>query len=89
MDTTLVEPQYRSLPAAEGERATRKVLSTVARTGGGVAVLWHNQRFDHRSTKGYDDVYWRLIDWAHDEGAFVGTAAGLVRRWNERIGAPA
>lgn len=89
MDTTLVEPQYRSLPAAEGECATRKVLSTVARTGGGVAVLWHNQRFDHRSTKGYDDVYWRLIDWAHDEGAFVGTAAGLVRRWNERIGAPA
>jgi hypothetical protein len=89
MDTTLVEPQYRALAAADGERASRDVLATVARTGGGVAVLWHNQRFDRRSARGYDDVYWRLIDWACDEGAFVGTAAALARRWIERTGAPA
>ena len=24
--------------------------------------------------RGYDDVYWRLVDWARGEGAFVGTA---------------
>jgi peptidoglycan/xylan/chitin deacetylase (PgdA/CDA1 family) len=88
MDTTLTQPQYRALDAADGERATRDVLATVARTGGGVAVLWHNQRFDRRSARGYDDVYWRLVDWARGEGAFVGTAAALARRWVERTGAP-
>jgi len=88
MDTTLLEPQYRALPAAEGERATRDVLATVARTGGGVAVLWHNQRFDRRAARGYDDVYWRLVDRLREDGAFVGTAAALVRRWTERTGAP-
>jgi hypothetical protein len=84
MDTTLLEPQYQALRAADGERATRDVLATVARTGGGVAVLWHNQRFDRRSARGYDDVYWRLIDWALGEGAFVGTAAALAGRWRDR-----
>ena len=88
MDTTLLEPQYRALPAADGERAARDVLATVARTGGGVALLWHNQRFDRRSARGYDDAYWRLIDWALGKGAFVGTAAALTRRWRERAEAP-
>ena len=49
MDTGLQGPQYRDLPAAAAERVALEILERVRRAGGGVAVLWHNVRFDRRT----------------------------------------
>ncbi len=84
MDTSLIGQRYRALDAEAAEHACRDVLSRVRDGGGGVAVLWHNTRFDRRSAQGYDDVYWRLIEWAKAEGALVTSAGQVVRRWRER-----
>ena len=89
MDTTLHGAQYRGLPAAEAERVSREVLDRVRRGGGGVALLWHNLRFDRRAAHGYDEVYWRLVDWALAEGALVAPAAELARRWTAAAGSAA
>ena len=84
MDTSLLEPQYRHLEAAAAERACHGVLDRVRAAGGGVAILWHNNRFDRRSARGYDELYWRLVERATAEGACVGSAGHVVRRWLER-----
>jgi hypothetical protein len=86
MDTSLLEPQYRHLPAAEAEEACGRVLDKLAAAGGAGAILWHNNRFDRRSARGYDDVYWRLVDKALADGAMVGSAGAVVDRWLERVG---
>ena len=38
------------------------------------------------SAQGYDDVYWRLVDWTLARGRPWRTAAELARRWRERTG---
>jgi hypothetical protein len=84
MDNTLQNPKYRALPAADGERASRELLERVAAVGGGVSILWHNNRFDRRTAEGYDDVYFALVDKARAAGAFVGRADAVVRRFVQR-----
>ncbi len=81
MDNTLQNPKYRALPAKDGDRASRDLLSRVAAVGGGVSILWHNNRFDRRTAEGYDDVYFGLVDKARADGAFVGRADAVVRRF--------
>ena len=84
MDTSLLEPQYRHLDADAAEEACHAVLDMGRAAGGAVAILWHNNRFDRRSARGYDDVYWRLVERARADGAQVGGAGDLVRRWEEQ-----
>jgi hypothetical protein len=86
MDTSLMGPRYRALDAAGAERACRDLLSRVRAGGGGVAILWHNNRFDRRSAQGYDDVYWRLVEWVQAEGGLVTSAGEIVRRWQKGTG---
>ena len=86
MDTTLQQPQYRGLEAPAAEEAARGVLERVREAGGGVAVLWHNMRFDRRSAQGYDDVYWRLVDWVLAGGGTATAGGVLVDRWRRALG---
>ncbi len=81
MDTSLHGAQYRALTAAAAERVSREVLGRARESGGGIALLWHNLRFDRRAARGYDDVYWRLVDWARAEGALLAPAGELARLW--------
>ncbi len=83
MDGTLQEPHYRGLEAAEAERAAAAVLARALRSGGAVSLLWHNNRFDKRVSRGYDKVYWRLLDQALAHGAWCSSAADVVTRWKE------
>ena len=60
------------------------MLARVLRSGGAVSLLWHNNRFDRRVARGYDDVYWRLVDWALGAGrAGARGAADIVARWRD------
>jgi hypothetical protein len=83
MDGTLQEPHYRDLKAAEAERAAAAVLARALRSGGAVSLLWHNNRFDKRVSRGYDKVYWRLLDQALTRGAWCSSASDVVTRWKE------
>lgn len=86
MDTTLHQPQYRGLAAPEAEEAARRVLERARAGGGAVALLWHNGRFDRRAAEGYDDVYWRLLDWVHARGGTAVPAGVAVDRWRRAVG---
>jgi len=86
MDGTLQQPHYRRLDAASAERAAAAVLDRVGVSGGAVSILWHNNRFDRRVSRGYDGVYWRLVDRALKEGAWATSAAAVVARWREATG---
>ncbi|MBJ6109882.1 hypothetical protein JAO73_12740 [Hymenobacter sp. BT523] len=46
MDATLHHPNYLQLPPEEVVPALRPMLEQVARFGGVVSVLWHNENFD-------------------------------------------
>ena len=83
MDGTLQEPHYRDLDAGEAEHAAAAVLARALRSGGAVSLLWHNNRFDRRVSRGYDEVYWNLVDQALARGAWCGRAADIVARWRE------
>ena len=83
MDGTLQEPHYRALAAADAERAAAAVLARALRSGGAVSLLWHNNRFDRRVSRGYDEVYWHLLDQALAHKAWCGRAADIVARWRE------
>jgi hypothetical protein len=83
MDSTLQDPHYRGLAADVAESAAASVLARALRSGGAVSLLWHNNRFDRRVSRGYDKVYWRLLDQALARGAWCTSAADIVARWNE------
>ncbi len=88
MDGTLQQAHYRGLPAVDAERAALAVLQRAARSGGAASVLWHNNRFDRRISRGYDGVYWRLLDQLLAQGARVGSAGEIVARWREAMDGP-
>jgi hypothetical protein len=83
MDGTLQEPHYRGLGAKEAELAAASLLGRALRSGGAVSLLWHNNRFDRRVSRGYDKVYWRLVDQALSHGAWCASAEEIVARWKE------
>ena len=65
------------------------MLDRVGRSGGGVSILWHNNRFDRRVARGYDGVYWRLVDRALEQRAWATSANAVVTRWREATGTSA
>jgi hypothetical protein len=84
MDGTLQEPHYRGLKASEAERAAAAVLARALRSGGAVSLLWHNNRFDRRVSRGYDKVYWRLLDQTW-HGAGAGAAGSSPAGRGDRV----
>ena len=88
MDGTLQEPHYRGLAAADAEHAAASVLSRALRSGGAVSLLWHNNRFDKRVSRGYDKVYWDLVDQALARGAWLTSAGDIVSHWRRTFGMP-
>ena len=88
MDGTLQQPHYRDLPAREAERAAAAVFARVRASGGASSLLWHNNRFDPRLSRGYDEVYWKLVDGIREQGGVVTSAGSVVARWRKAVGLP-
>jgi hypothetical protein len=88
MDGSLQEPHYRGLGAPEAEFAAASVLSRALVSGGAVSLLWHNNRFDRRVSRGYDKVYWNLVDQALARGAWLTSASEIVTHWRSTFGMP-
>ncbi len=53
MDATLAESRYMGLSPARGRKEVDAMLDRLAATGGGGAVLWHNDRFDRVYGRGW------------------------------------
>jgi hypothetical protein len=59
------------------------LLDQAAEHGGGFAILWHPERFDAPSARGWDRLYFELIEAVHERGGVclsAGELAGLAAR---------
>jgi Family of unknown function (DUF7033) len=78
MDATLAEARYLHLDAGAGFERAAALLERVAAARGTVALLWHNDRFDRASARGWDAAYERLLDWVVERGGRLVSAAEAV-----------
>ena len=86
MDTTLAEPQYLGLTAAEAEGRALALLDRAAELGGGFALLWHTNRFDPPTAAGWDDLYERILDGVLERGGICLTAGELAAEADAWLG---
>ena len=77
MDATF-EERYLGLSAEAAEPHVLRLLEDAAERGGGFAILWHTDRFDPGSSQGWDRLYERVIDVAHELGGTCLSAGQLA-----------
>ncbi|MEZ5100652.1 MAG: polysaccharide deacetylase family protein [Thermoleophilia bacterium] len=68
MDVTLAEERYLGLSAAAAQRRLDAFVDWAAANGGGFSVLWHTDRFDPTTSRGWDRLYFRFIKAVRDRG---------------------
>jgi hypothetical protein len=68
MDVTLAEDRYLGLPASAAERRLLDVVEWAAEHGGGFAVLWHTDRFDPATSRGWDRLFFRFLEAVRTHG---------------------
>jgi peptidoglycan/xylan/chitin deacetylase (PgdA/CDA1 family) len=78
MDATLAEERYLGLSAAAAERRLTGLLDWAAEHGGGFAILWHNDRFDPPTARGWDRLYARVLAAIRERGGVCLTAGELA-----------
>lgn len=79
MDATLSEERYLGLPTQAAERMLLDLIDWAEENGGGFAVLWHSDRFDPGTSRGWDRLYLRFIDAVHARGGVCLSAGALAR----------
>lgn len=80
MDGTLGEERYLGLSAAEAERRLDAIVDWAATHGGGFAVLWHTDRFDAPTARGWDRLYYRFIEAVQERGGVCLPARALAEQ---------
>jgi hypothetical protein len=85
MDATLAEPHYLGLPPAEAERRLQDLLDVAERHGGGFSVIWHTERFDPATARGWDALYFRFVDEVHARGGVCVSAGELAAEARTRL----
>jgi peptidoglycan/xylan/chitin deacetylase (PgdA/CDA1 family) len=90
MDATLAEPHYLGLSPREAERRLLALLDRAAEVGGAFAIIWHTERFDPATARGWDGLYFRFIDAVRErDGICVGAgelaSPGTSRRAMSRV----
>jgi peptidoglycan/xylan/chitin deacetylase (PgdA/CDA1 family) len=88
MDATLAEERYLGLSAAEAKPRVLALLDWAAEHGGGFSVLWHPERFDGPSARGWDRLYFELIEAAQERGGVCLSSGELAGFAAERFGLP-
>jgi len=68
MDATLAEARYQGLRAQEAKPQVIALLDWAAEHGGGFSILWHPDRFDAPSARGWDRLYFELLDEVRQRG---------------------
>src|SRR6266516_1657070 len=88
MDATLAEERYQGLSAAAAKPRILALLDWAAEHGGGFSILWHPERFDPPSARGWDRLYFDVIDAVRERGGVCGSAGELAGSAAERLGLP-
>jgi peptidoglycan/xylan/chitin deacetylase (PgdA/CDA1 family) len=88
MDATLAEERYAGLSAAEAKPRVLELLDWAAEHGGAFSLLWHPERFDGPSARGWDGLYFELIDAVRERGGICLSAGELAGLAAERFGLP-
>jgi hypothetical protein len=78
MDATLAEERYQGLSAAEAKPQLLALLDWAAENGGGFSILWHPERFDPPSARGWDRLYFELLDGVRERGGVCLPAGELA-----------
>jgi hypothetical protein len=78
MDVTLGEDRYLGLAVHEAENRLLALLDRAAEDGGGFAVLWHTDRFDPGTARGWDRLYTRFLDAVRERGGVCLSAGELA-----------
>ena len=82
MDVTLAEERYLGLSASAAERSLLAVIEWAAANGGGFSVLWHTDRFDPATSRGWDRLYFRFIEAVRAAGGICLTGGALAQEAN-------
>jgi len=88
MDATLAEERYEGLSAAAAKRRILALLDWAAEHGGGFSILWHPERFDPPSARGWDRLYFEVIDAVRERGGVCVTAQELAGTAADWLGVP-
>ncbi len=78
MDATLAEERYAGLSAAQAKPRVLSLLDWAAEHGGGFSILWHPERFDAPSARGWDRLYFDVIDAVRERGGVCLSAGELA-----------
>lgn len=78
MDVTFSEEHYLGLPASAAERRLLALVDWAAEHGGGFAVLWHSDRYDPATSRGWDRLYLRVLDAVRARGGVCLSAGELA-----------
>jgi peptidoglycan/xylan/chitin deacetylase (PgdA/CDA1 family) len=88
MDATLAEERYAGLTADEARPRVLTLLDRAAEHGGAFAILWHPERFDPPSARGWDRLYFEVIEAVRERGGICLAAGELAGLAAERFGLP-
>jgi hypothetical protein len=88
MDATLAEERYAALSAPEAKPRVLALLDWAAEHGGAFSILWHPERFDGASARGWDRLYFELISAVRERGGICLSAGELAGMAAERFGLP-
>jgi hypothetical protein len=84
MDATLAEERYQGLTAAAAKPQLIALLDWAAEHGGGFSILWHPDRFDAPSARGWDRLYFDLLDAVRERGGVCLSAGELAAALYDR-----
>jgi peptidoglycan/xylan/chitin deacetylase (PgdA/CDA1 family) len=88
MDATLAEARYAALSAEAAKPRVLALLEWAAEHGGAFSILWHPERFDGPSARGWDRLYFELIEAVRERGGICLSGGELAGLAAERLGLP-
>lgn len=78
MDATLAEARYQGLSADAARPQLLALLDWAAEHGGGFSILWHPDRFDAPSARGWDRLYFDVVAAVRERGGVCMSAGDLA-----------
>jgi peptidoglycan/xylan/chitin deacetylase (PgdA/CDA1 family) len=88
MDATLAEERYEGLTAATAKPRILALLDWAAEHGGGFSILWHPERFDPATARGWDRLYFEVIEAVRKRGGVCVSARELAGTAADWLGIP-
>jgi peptidoglycan/xylan/chitin deacetylase (PgdA/CDA1 family) len=86
MDATLAEARYHGLSSEAAKPHVFALLDWAAEHGGGFSILWHPERFDRASARGWDRLYFEVVAAVRERGGVCMSAGDLAALAGARLG---